>query len=129
MKVKADDFSNALNDVLVNYTSEVRTIVKSNVDKSMAKLVKTSKDKANERTGKFKKHIASKVTSKSSTAYSKTWYVSGGQHRLTHLLEKGHQLRQGGRIVGQTKGSFFLSRSISEVIPEFIKNIEKDLKQ
>lgn len=129
MKIKSDDFSKALNDVLVNYTADVRKIVKSNVDKSMTKLVKASKDKANERTGKFKKHIASKVTSQSATAYSKTWYVSGGQYRLTHLLEKGHQLRQGGRTVGQTKGSFFLSRSISEVIPEFIKNIEKDLKQ
>ncbi|MGN0174567.1 MAG: hypothetical protein ACI39F_09020 [Acutalibacteraceae bacterium] len=129
MKVKADDFSKALNDILVNYNNEVKQVLKRNVDKSMAKLVKTSKDKAPERTGKFKKHITSKVTNATATGYTKTWYVSGGQHRLTHLLEKGHQLRQGGRKVGNTKGSFFLSRSIDDVIPEFIKNIEKDLKQ
>lgn len=125
MKIKSDDFSKALNDVLINYSGEINRIVKRNVDKSMSKLVKTSKEKANERTGKFKKHITSKVTNATATGYTKTWYVSGGQHRLTHLLEKGHALRNGGR----TKGSLFLSRSIEEVIPEFVKNIEKDLKQ
>lgn len=125
MKIKSDDFSKALNDVLINYSGEINRVIKRNVDKSMAKLVKTSKEKANERTGKFKKHITSKVTNATATGYTKTWYVSGGQHRLTHLLEKGHALRNGG----VTKGSLFLSRSIEEVIPEFVKNIEKDLKQ
>lgn len=141
------DFANALNELLTEYRSDIQDIIKKNVDNSARKLVKISKDKAPARTGKYKKNIKSKVTESTPRRYTRLWYVGGGQHRLTHLLDRGYPNRSvavksherklnSGKTVkvsnyvrssGEHKGSGFLRESIAEVIPEFEKNIAKDI--
>lgn len=146
-RIDGADFAKALNEVLTEYRSDVQNIIKKNVDSSARKLVKISKAKAPSRTGKYKKNIKSKVTENTSRQYKRLWYVGGGQHRLTHLLERGYPNRSvavksherklnSGKTVkvsnyvrssGTHRGSGFLRHSINEVIPEFEKNIAKDI--
>lgn len=125
MSVKADDFTKAFNDVLSGYSAEVTAKVKLNVDRASSKLVRLSKNNAPERTGTFKNHISSKKLYEDSNKKIKIWYVKSPHHRLTHLLEDGHEIRHTGKY---TKPTLFLRRSIDAVIPEFIKNIEEACK-
>lgn len=146
-RIENADFVNALNEVLSEYRADIHDIVRKNVDKSSKKLVKLSKEKVQTRTGKYKRHIKSKVTESTPKRYTKLWYVSGGQHRLTHILNNGYpsgsvavkshdrKLKSGKtvrvssyvRSSGTHKGSGFLSKSIAAVVPEFTENIVKDI--
>ncbi len=81
-----------------NYNAEVDKAVEKGVTKT-----------AKEVNGVIKSHITFKDQSgdyrkafrikkyKSLGAVTAQWYVKSPHHRLTHLLENGHKLRQGGR--------------------------------
>lgn len=97
--ISINELSDAINDVLSNYSDEVAEKTKKAVDRA-------AKDCMDE----IKRHITFKQPTgdyvkafKLKTAYEdkynkrKTWYVSGGEYRLTHLLENGHAKVSGGR--------------------------------
>ena len=52
------------------------------------------------------------------------WYVRPPDHRVTHLLVKGHATRNGGR----TKADPFLRNALDQVLPEYEKAVEESLK-
>lgn len=97
--ISINELSDAINDVLSNYSEEVTEKTKKAVDRAAKDCMDTIKQHI-----EFKQHTGDYVKSfKLKTAYEdkynkrKTWYASGDQYRLTHLLEKGHALRRGGR--------------------------------
>lgn len=51
-------------------------------------------------TGKYKKSWKVKKDMKDPRKPAATVYASGGNYRLTHLLEHGHAKRNGGRVRG-----------------------------
>ena len=53
-----------------------------------------------------------------------TWGAKAPQHRLTHLLVKGHATPDGGR----TRGDSFLEDAMDVVLPEYEKAVEEALK-
>lgn len=48
-------------------------------------------------TGNYRKSLKLKKTYEDDYTKNITWYASGKEYRLTHLLEKGHATRNGGR--------------------------------
>lgn len=114
--IEPDLFALTLNNVLEEFHEEVLTGVSKETDQAMKRLVKRSKNDAPKRelkgraAGTYAKHIASKVSYSSSTGYSKLWYVKAPEYPLTHLLNNGHALHQGGRV----EGSYFLSRAAED---------------
>ena len=85
--------------------------------------------KATAPVGHRKKHyrnsITSQVTNDSIYGYEKQWYVRGSDYRLSHLLNNGHQLRDGGRYEGTqfiTKASVSVLKDYETAVEEVLKN-------
>lgn len=95
-KIAIDKLADEVNKSLEEYAKVTNDGVKEAV-KTVAKDVRDQIEKtAPKDTGKYAKSWSVKATKESSNAYEMTVY-SKKHYRLTHLLENGHALRQGGR--------------------------------
>lgn len=124
--VGIDQLNDAIINSLEDYNREVVDGVKKVTKKAMNQLVKDSKATApvGKRSKHYKDNITSKTLSESDFGLSKLWYVRGSDYRLTHLLNNGHALRDGGRYPGTN----FLGNAVDKIVPEFMKEIEEVLK-
>jgi len=94
-----DSLADLINEYMSNYAQDVADGVKSAVDKVADETNSEIKNKITfkQPTGKYLKAFRLKTSFEDRYNKRVTWYVTGGHHRLTHLLEHGHALRQGGR--------------------------------
>ena len=124
--VNIDQLNDAIINSLEEYNQEVVDGVKSVTKKAMNQLVKDSKATApvGKRAKHYKDNITSKTLSENDLGLSKLWYVRGSDYRLTHLLNNGHALRDGGRYPGTN----FLGNAVDKIVPEFMKEFEEVLK-
>jgi predicted TIM-barrel enzyme len=99
MDVKIDFFAAELAKQLQDYSDAVATEVKNAVDQVAKEVVEEIKSHVsfNQPTGDYVKSMSLKTTVDGRFSKVKTWYVRAPHFRLTHLLEKGHALRGGGR--------------------------------
>lgn len=96
--IKIADLADEIANTLSDYTVNVAEGVKVAVDETMKELVADTKKDAPERSGRYKKAIASKVRFEDNYEKRVTWYVKKPYYALSHLLEKGHAKRNGGRV-------------------------------
>ena len=122
LKVKIENLNKIITEELTLYTSEVKEKTDKTAKDSMKKLVKKTKDTAP--VGTRKKHYKSYITSKKLDTGRYMWYVKAPEYRLSHLLENGHALRNGGR----TRGTHFISKANDQIQKEFEENIRKDIE-
>lgn len=120
--VSVEGLANAITDNLRIYGESVQEGIRSEAEKSMKKLVKVTK--ATAPVGNRQKHYRDSIKARAfhSTRQSRfVWYVAGPDYRLTHLLEKGHALRNGKR----TEGTHFLQKATEPIIEEYLKAVEE----
>lgn len=124
--IKVDDLNTAIMDSLDDYNKKIVEGVKKNTKRAMKDLVANTK--ATAPVGKREKHYRDSITSRtvSDTDYglSKLWYVKGSDYRLTHLLNNGHALRDGGRYPGTN----FVGKAVDAIIPWYLQKIEEVIK-
>lgn len=126
-KISVDELSEYLAGALQDYCQEITDSIKQNVD--------TVADETNEvikkhitfkqHTGDYIKAFRVKTTFEDRYNKRKTWFVTNGQYRLTHLLENGHALRQGGRTDSYEHikyGEEFAQIRMEELAKEAIEN-------
>ena len=126
MSISVGQLSEAIAKELTLYGQNVIDGVKKEAKKSMDQLVKDTKATApkGNRTKHYKDSIKGKKTSESDRAVSYTWYVEGPNYRLSHLLENGHALRDGGRF----EGTHFIKNASDPILEQYIKAVEEVIK-
>jgi len=127
MSIDINDLADVIARELETYTDEVTENVKKAIDtvaKETNDVIK-SHVTFTRRTDKYLK--AFKIKKSYEDKYNKrnTWHVANGQHRLTHLLEKGHALKGGGRARAFPHiqyGEEFAKERLEELVEEAIEN-------
>lgn len=108
---------------LTLYGENIITGIKKETKSSMSRLVKQTK--ATAPVGRRQKHYRDSITSKKQSednrSISYVWYVKGSDYRLSHLLEDGHALRDGGR----TEGTHFIEKASNPILEEYIRAVEE----
>lgn len=122
-KVKIDDFVDELMEEMEKYSKacseEVKEVIKDIGKEARTELKRTSP----KQTGEYAKKWSMKVVKENSTSVEVV--VHDKRYSLVHLLEKGHQLRMGGRSLGEVK-------PIEHVLPvqeKIDSEIEKRIKE
>lgn len=123
--IKPEQLGAALDDLFGTYNDEVTEKVNAAGRKAGKKLVKITKATAPVgHRGAFKKSIALKEEDAGHRMKRLIWYVKPPNHRLTHLLVRGHATKDGGR----TKADPFLANALAQVLPEYEKDVEEAVK-
>lgn len=99
--VPVNDFANAVNEILAEYSeivdADVKTIVRE-VSKQAAKEVRSNISTSGIKgTGAYRKSIRQRATDEGARKTSAVIYAASPHYRLTHLLEYGHATVNGGR--------------------------------
>ncbi|MFR3522473.1 MAG: HK97 gp10 family phage protein [Clostridia bacterium] len=128
--MNVDEFVAALSKELSSYSEEITEGIKKAVDivgkETNAEIKKHIT--FNQITGDYVKSFRVKKVHESKNKKLKTWYVANGNHRLTHLLENGHALWQGGRTEAYPHikyGEELARKRMDELSMEVINNANK----
>ena len=101
-KVTADNLGEAINDILNEYANTVVTDVRGAVEATGKMAAQTAQTYASAiGRGKYAKSIKSKTTDTNRLGVTVTVYST--QYRIAHLLEHGHVVKRGGKIVGAAR--------------------------
>lgn len=127
MAIKIGDLTQAVEKELTLYSESVRNSVTKEAKESMDRLVKKTKETApvGHRQKHYRDSITSKKTHEDKKGVTYTWYVKGSDYRLSHLLENGHALRDGGR----TEGTHFIQKASEPILAEFEQKVEEAIKK
>lgn len=126
MAINVDQLNEAINAELKSYNETIVKGVKKYTVKAMKELVNTTKATApvGNRSKHYKDSITSKTLEENSNGVTKVWYVKGSDYRLSHLLNNGHALRDGGRYPGTN----FIGNAVDTIVPKYVKEIEEVIK-
>ena len=126
MAIQIDELNEAIKNALEDYNESIITELKKNTDKAMKDLVDKTKATApvGNRNKHYKDNISSKTISESKYGISKLWYVKGSDYRLSHLLNNGHALKDGGRYPGTN----FIGKAVDSILPLYINAVEEVVK-
>lgn len=124
--IQIDQLSQAIEQELTLYSTDVIEGVKRETKKHIKRLVDETKATApvGNRSRHYKDNIASRKIKETEREVIYQWYVKGSDYRLSHLLNNGHALRNGGRY----HGTGFISKAEVSIIEDYEKAIEEVCK-
>lgn len=131
IKISANELSDTITKELKQYTTDVTKSIKKETAESANKLKKLTKSDA-PRSKKNKAHYVDSITIKKiyESEFDATWiwYVKKPNYRLSHLLENGHKIVRVKNGKSYTTAYHFIANSRSVMEKEFVKNVERILK-
>ena len=110
--------------ILSGYASELTEKVDRASESAARDLVKRTRATAPRGARRsYYRHITCKRTSRSPGGSTWTWYVSGGEYRLSHLLEHGHA--KVGPRGGRTRAFGFIRAAWEPVEREYEQAVRR----
>lgn len=126
--IKLEDLGDAIAEELTAYSKGVQENVNKAGRKAIKEVERKTKDTAPFNARAYHQHYAEQITTKTEKARTgdetHIWYAKGAAGRLTHLLVKGHETRDGGR----TPADPFLQNALDSVLPDYEKEVEEAVK-
>ena len=124
--IGVEELGAAIAKELTIYGENVIEGIKNEAKTHVKQLVKDTKATApvGNRSKHYRDSISSKKTAETDRSIEYTWYVKGSDYRLSHLLEKGHALRDGGR----TEGTHFIQNASDPILEDYLKAVEEVIK-
>ena len=126
MAIQIDELNEAIKNALEDYNESIVTGLKKNTTKAMKDLVDNTRATApvGNRSKHYRDNITSKTVSETQYGITKMWYVKGSDYRLSHLLNNGHALRDGGRYPGTN----FIGKAVDRILPFYLNAVEEVIK-
>ena len=132
MKIDADYLTREVNKLLYEYGDECSRVM----DEAIGEVGKEARTKLkqsikqNFKKGHNKKHYINgwRISYEKSGARYKMVLYNDDQYRLTHLLENGHNIRNGKGATGWVKGKPHIAPVNEWAQEEAVKRIEEKLK-
>jgi hypothetical protein len=124
--IGVEELGAAIAKELTIYGENVIEGIKNEAKTHVKQLVKDTKATApvGHRLKHYRDSITSKKTMETDRAVEYTWYVSGSDYRLSHLLERGHALRNGER----SEGTHFIQNASDPILEDYLKAVEEVIK-
>lgn len=122
--ISADRLAREIMRQMEEYTEEVKETtqkVAMNVSGKAAKKLRENSPKS-KNGGDYAKNWTRTTDKYGITAYNKS-----PTYRLAHLLEKGHQLKRGGRKIGEVQAYPHIEEVEQEFIKEYVEELERRL--
>jgi len=118
MTISLDDLANSITSAVKQYTTDVTNSIEKEVDKTARRSAKLIGDKSPVRKGGYAKGW----TRRKETIGGSVSHTIYNKHKpgLTHLLEKGHAKRGGGRVAGKPH----IGPVIGQELPEMVERIK-----
>lgn len=121
MKIQPSDLQPVLNEILSDYTDDVKVAVGQSIRTVVKDAVKKLKKAGSFGGNKYRKTWTSKIVEERLATYAVIYNKTAG---LTHLLEFGHALYAGGRKVGNVQAFEHIAPINNEVQTEVIEEIK-----
>lgn len=122
-KIKIDELGKAIQDIIDDYSEQAKEVVEETLPKVGKKAANELKKRSPKKTGRYAKGWKSKVEKDRLT--SKVIVYNKDRYQLTHLLEKGHANRDGGR----TNGIPHIKPTEDDAVDNAIKMIKEGLSK
>lgn len=117
------DFAETVSAYLAKYSAGATEVLEEAIKEVSKESVKKLKSTSPKRTGKYKKSWAYKPDT-GRLKVGAVVYSKAPDYRLTHLLEKGHAKRGGGRVDAREHISPVNDWAQEEAIDRFIQKME-----
>lgn len=124
--VKIDDLAKAVQGELDAFVGMIPSAFAEAGKAAGKKAAKNLRSSSPKKTGEYSKGWKVKTTT-TRTGATTTVY-NGRKPTLTHLLEYGHPIVSGGRIVGQAKAFPHLADAQSQANADFVDELQKRLE-
>lgn len=121
-RIRVGDLADTVIRELGEYGSHTTEAVKKAVDKVAKNTVEDIKEGAPTRSGRYKKEWNSKA--ENTGIGTKRTVYNKGRYQLSHLLEKGHARRGGGRKVS---GKEHIAPAEEKIEIRLLEELEKEL--
>lgn len=123
MKTDINGLSDAISDIMENYSTDIRETVNTEIDKAAKSLKKSISADAPALTGKLKKSW--RVTKEKLAGGDIKAIVHSTDYRIAHLLENGHVTRNG---ITRTKPTHYVSKNEQELVEKFPSQLANAIK-
>lgn len=122
--ISADKLAREIMRQMEEYTEEVKETTQKVAMKVSGKAAK----KLRENSPKSKNGgTYAKNWTRTTDKYGITVYNKSPTYRIAHLLEKGHQLKRGGRKIGEVQAQPHIEEVEQECIKEYVDELERRL--